>query len=178
LLRIAFTAAAVVQSQQSLSSARELTNNHHLDLQSRALSSETHTYLQPDQSGAPAEPAQPPSKNSEAEAAARTAAQGRGGRSRSAWASSSLPARLLGACPAPAPLCLLTLLSLRISLKQVADRIEPIRGNGQKCHGEQLYIWNRAMMTQRVGPCLVLKKHNSHSGPSAITRASILSLNF
>jgi hypothetical protein len=97
------------------------------------------TYLQPDQSGAPAEPAQPPSKNSEA-AAARTAAQGRGRHShggdgsRSAWAS-SLPTRLPGACPAPLALSACSLCcSLRISLKQVADRIEPIRGNGQKCH--------------------------------------------
>jgi len=86
-------------------SSHRRTNDHHLQS-----SVERDKYLQPDQSGAPAEPAQPPSKSSQA--AERTAAQGRprhshgGDRSHSAWASSSLS--LPGACPAP--LCLLTLL--------------------------------------------------------------------
>lgn len=95
-----------------------------------------HTYLPPDQSGAPAAPGQPPSKNSAA--AGRTAARMReshgGGRRRrhSAWASSYLPARSLLARSS-----LLCLLALLLLLLLPSDISETSGGSKSSCRTEQ-----------------------------------------
>ena len=131
LLRIAFTAAAVQSQANPLIDARTT-------ITYRALSSETNTFNRISLGRLLSLRSRPPRARKQ-----QKEQQHRGDRDTAMEETAATQPGLphLSPCPELArPLCACSLCcSLRISLKQVADRIEPIRGNGQKCHRAAIY---------------------------------------